>query len=157
MRITDMLHQDHEQVSQLFRQLETAGADQRQALLDTIVEELEVHAKAEEQVFYSAVRRVSDKIGHAQDEHQKMKSLIGETEGLDPGSDAFMQKARELKQTVEHHVHEEEGPIFADAERLGAEELTRLGMDFQSQKDHLRTSVVQRGVRAAKQAARKIA
>jgi hemerythrin superfamily protein len=157
MRITEMLHTDHEQVSQLFRQLEAAGADTRQQLLDTIVEELEVHAMAEEQVFYDAMRRVSDRIDHAQEEHQKIKSLVGEVEGLDPGSAAFMEKARELKRTVEHHVREEEGPVFAEAERLGPEELARLGTEFRSQKEHLRTSVVQRGMRAAKQAVRKIA
>ena len=157
MRITEMLHTDHEQVSQLFQQLEAARADTRQQLLARIVEELEVHAMAEEQVFYNAMRRVSDRIGHALEEHQQMKSLVGEVEGLDPGSDAFMEKARQLTRTVEHHVREEEGPIFADAERLGADELASLGMQFQSQKEHLRTSVVQRGMRAAKQAVRKIA
>ena len=157
MRITEMLHADHEQVSQLFRQLDAAGADTRQQILDKIVEELEVHSMAEEQVFYNAMRSVSDKIGHAQEEHQQIKSLVGAVEGLDPGSSAFMEKARELKRTVEHHVREEEGPIFAEAERLGPDQLAQLGTEFRSQKEHLRTSVVQRGMRAAKQAVRKIA
>jgi hemerythrin superfamily protein len=160
MRATDLLRSDHETVRQLFTEFETLGrdaGDARQQLFDKIADELEVHAKIEEEIFYPAVRQVSNMIGEAEHEHDKVKSLIGDIEGRNAASDEFAIKVQQLKAAVEHHVAEEEGPIFLDAEQLGDAELEQLGRRLQERKDNLKTSLLQRGMRAAKQAVRKIA
>lgn len=160
MRATDLLRSDHERVRQLFMEFETLGRDQsdaRQQCLDKIADELEVHTKIEEEIFYPAVRPVSNLIGEAEHEHDQVASLIGDVEGRNPASDEFTIKVRQLQAAVEHHVAEEEGPIFRDAQQLGEAKLEEIGQRLQERKENLKTSLLQRGVRAAKQAARKIA
>ena len=159
MRATDLLHRDHEQVKALFRRLEQTprnDTDTRQDLLDQIADELEVHTKIEEEIFYPALRRVSASVDEAVEEHRKVSSVIGYAEGRDPASDDFVLRVRELTRNVEHHVAEEEGPLFRDAERLGADELERLGTQLEERKQALKSSIVQRGLRAAKLAAKKV-
>lgn len=160
MRVTDLIRSDHELVRQLFAEFETLpreDGDARQQLFDKIADELEVHAKVEEEIFYPAVRPVSNMIAEAQHEHDKVKSLVADIEGRNAASDEFAIKVQQLKAAVEHHVAEEEGPIFLDAAQLGEAQLEQLGRQMQERKETLKTSLLQRGVRAAKQAFRKIA
>jgi hemerythrin superfamily protein len=160
MRVTDLIRDDHQTVHRLFFELEQtppANGDARQEILDRIAEELEVHAQAEEAVFYPAVRAISRRIDDAEAGHAHLRSVMGSVEGLDPSSEEFVLKARQLKQVVLNHAAEEESGIFMDAERLGAEELERLGREFAERKETLKTSVLQRGIRAIKQAAQKAA
>ena len=158
MLVTDVLKQDHHTVSELFQQIEkTTDARRRQELIDTIAEELEVHAKAEEEVFYAAVQAVSPMVAHAREEHMKVRKLIGDIEGRDPGSPEFAQKVRALQQAVTHHVAEEEGQMFAQAQALGESELARLGQQMEERKQTLKTSIVQRGIRGLKLAIQKAA
>ncbi|OLB94911.1 MAG: hypothetical protein AUH30_16615 [Candidatus Rokubacteria bacterium 13_1_40CM_68_15] len=161
MKVADLLRQDHETVKGLITQLErlsSSDAEGRQRLLDEIAEELEIHSKAEEELFYPAVRKIdSEVVEHAKEEHEQITKALADVEGRDPAQADFTAKVAELKRTVLHHVSDEEGKIFLTAERLGAQELERLGAQFQERKHELKTSLLQRGIRAAKQAARKIA
>jgi hemerythrin superfamily protein len=160
MNATQLLMQDHRMVESLFTQFEqtpaTAG-DQRQQIMDQIAEELEVHAQLEEEIFYPAVQRVTGTVGEARSEHGTVRSLIGDAEGRDPSSSEFATKVGELKAAVEHHVSEEEQQMFADAERCGHAELERLGHEIEERKRTLKESLVQRGIRGMKLAAKKIA
>ncbi|MGH7279062.1 MAG: hypothetical protein ACREJG_10255 [Candidatus Rokuibacteriota bacterium] len=100
---------------------------------------------------------MSARIDDAEAAHTHLKSLIGESEGLDPASDDFTRRTRQLQRSVLAHVAEEEGGILLDAARLGADEMNRLGHQMEERKEALKTSLLQRGVRAVKQAARKVA
>lgn len=162
MHVTEMIRNDHEEVRQMFHRFEQmprSDGRARQELLDQIGEELEVHAMTEEKVFYPALRRVNqEKMEHSQHEHQEIRAALGDAQGHDAASTEFEAKVRKLMQTVTHHMQEEEGPIFAETEqRLGGEELMRLGREFQTEKQQIKNSILQRGLRAVKQAAQKIA
>lgn len=160
MKATDVIRQDHREVEALFAQFEQtppAGGRQRQQLMDEIAEALEVHAQMEEEVFYPALQPVSTGVGEARSEHSKVRSLIGDAEGRDPSSAEFATKVGELKRAVEHHVSEEEGQMFRDAERLGEAELQRLGARMVEDKRNRKQSLLQRGIRGMKLAAKKIA
>jgi iron-sulfur cluster repair protein YtfE (RIC family) len=160
MRATELLRRDHAHVREMFAALEetaAASGEARQQLLDRIAEELEIHTKIEEEIFYPAVQKVSGRIQHAREEHERVASLLGDVEGRDPASAEFMAGVRELKTAVMRHVAEEEGPIFEEAARLGDDELTRLGERLAERKEAAKTSLLQRGVRAVKRAVRKIA
>jgi hypothetical protein len=113
--------------------------------------------QAEEEIFYPALRDVSRGVGEAREEHNQVRTLIGRVQGRDPASPEFLRGIEDLKKAVLHHVAEEEGALFADAARLGEPELDRLGRDLAERKETLRTSLLQRGKRAVKQAAQKIA
>jgi hemerythrin superfamily protein len=140
MRVTDLITQDHRTVHQLFLELE-ASADQdtsaRRGLLGRLVDELDLHAQAEEEVFYPAVRAVSRRIDDAEDAHEHLRALIAEVQGLDPQAGDFPVRLRQLKQAVLNHAAEEEGGIFIDAARLGLETLERLATGFEDAKKAL--------------------
>jgi len=158
MRATELLRQDHEHVHQLFLQLEqSAGSEERQRLLDQIADEIEVHAKVEEELFYPALAPVSRRVEDARAGHQHVRSLIGEVQGRDTGSEGFMPAVQRLKQAVLIHVAEEEGAMFLEAGRLGPGELESLGAKIADRQQALKTSLLQRGVRAIKKAAQKVA
>ena len=160
MRVTDLLRDDHQRVHNLFLELEATSAGEaqrRQDLLDTIGDELEIHAQVEEEVVYPAFRSVSRRIDDSVHGHQHMRSVISAVQGEDPGSPEFHDRVLQLKQTVLVHVLEEESGVFLDAAHLGLDELERLGRQVEERKEALRTSLLQRGKRAVKQAAQKIA
>lgn len=160
MRVTDLLMDDHQRVHDLFLELEATSANdgqRRQELLNTITDELEIHAQAEEEIVYPAFRQASGRIDDSVHGHQHMRSVIGQVQGLDPSSRDFQDRLLQFKQTVIVHVMEEEGGVFLDAARLGLDELERLGQQVEQRKEELRTSLLQRGKRAVKQAAQKIA
>jgi hemerythrin superfamily protein len=125
--------------------------------MDTIAEELEVHAQAEEEVFYPALRAVSQLVEHARQEHNEVRRLIGDAEGREPSSQDFTAKVAELKKAVQEHVAEEEGQMFRDAENLGRDQLEALGRQLAERKETLKTSLIQRGIRGMKLAIKKVA
>ena len=70
------------------------------------------------ELFYPAMRKVaelSDLIDEAAVEHQSLKDLIAQLEGMRPGDDLFDAKVKVLSEYVKHHVKEEEGEIFPEA------------------------------------------
>jgi hemerythrin superfamily protein len=118
----DLLKKDHEEVEELFDQFEDAKEDDddemRAALVSSICSALTVHAQIEEELFYPAMRKVaelSDLIDEAAVEHQSLKDLIAQLEGMRPGDDLFDAKVKVLSEYVKHHVKEEEGEIFPEA------------------------------------------
>jgi hemerythrin superfamily protein len=148
MRVTDLIAQDHRRVREMFLELERmdAGDGERRALLDRIIDELDVHARAEEDVFYPAVRAASRRIDDAQAAHDYLRSAIAAFRALDVECADFTLGVRLIKGIVLSHVLEEESGIFMDAQRLGGDELERLGVAMQERKEALTRT---RGKRAA--------
>ena len=92
MRATELLARDHRAVRDLFLQFQRAPLDDgpgRQDLFDRIVEELDVHSRAEEEVFYPAVRQASRRIDDAEAGHEHLRSVIREVKTYEPGSSEF--------------------------------------------------------------------
>lgn len=143
MRATDLLLRDHRTVRDLFLQLERTPLDDgstRQDLLDRIVDELDIHARAEEEVFYPAVRAATRRIDDTEAGHRQLRALIGEVQGHEPASPEFMAGVRVIKRIVFAHVLEEESGVFLDAERMGTQALERLGAALVERKERLTRS-----------------
>jgi hemerythrin superfamily protein len=137
MRVTDLIAGDHRRVHEMFLELERTDTDSvadRQAMLDRIVDELDLHARAEEEVFYPAVRAVSRRIDDAEADHGHLRATIAAFLSLDAESADFTLGVRLIKGIVLSHVLEEESGIFMDAQRMGEHELERLGMAMQERK-----------------------
>jgi len=136
------LKNDHRTVEQLFKRFEKAGDGARRSkrsIVDSIVEELSVHAAIEETVFYPAVRReVSDaesEVLEALEEHHVAKWLLKELEDLDPANERFDAKVTVLIESVRHHVKEEEGELFPTVrQKLGRARLRELGEELAAAK-----------------------
>ena len=132
-----LLKEDHSKVKKLFAEVEGLGeraAAQRKKLFSQIDKELTVHAKVEETIFYPEFKRRAenseerDEVLEAYEEHALVKELIGQLEGLDPKEETYKAKLSVLKDLVDHHVKEEEGPIFRTARQLfERDELDEMG------------------------------
>jgi hemerythrin superfamily protein len=143
MRATELLARDHRAVRELFLQFERTPLDDgssRQDLFDRIVDELDVHAAAEEEVFYPAVRQASRRIDDAESGHAHLRAIIAEVREYDPASSDFTAGVRLVKRIVLAHVMEEEGGVFLDAERMGTQALERLGAELAERKEVLARS-----------------
>ena len=143
MRATELLARDHRAVRDLFLQFERTPLDDgssREDLFDRIVDELDVHAAAEEEVFYPAVRQASRRIDDAESGHAHLRAIIAAVREYEPASSDFTAGVRLVKRIVLAHVMEEEGGVFLDAERMGTQALEHLGAQLAERKEALARS-----------------
>lgn len=144
MRATELLARDHRAVRDLFLRFERTPADDgssRQDLFDRIVDELDVHAKAEEEVFYPAVRAAIRRIDDVESGQAHLRGVIAEVREYEPASADFTVGVRLVKRIVFAHVMEEEAGVFLDAERMGTQALERLGAALAERKEALARSL----------------
>lgn len=134
MKATDLLKKQHKQVKALFKKVEkTENARERRQLMEQIEQELKMHTKIEEQIFYPAVRGIDSKKAEemymeALEEHHVVDLVLAELPQVDPADERFHAKMTVLSELVTHHADEEEEEMFPMAEKkLGAEELKALG------------------------------
>jgi hemerythrin superfamily protein len=133
--IFDLLARDHRNVRALLDEIEGAEDDrQRQALFSRLVDEVEAHSQAEDDVFYTTIEAtgdLADKIDEARQEHDQVEAALEELDGLPVTGDDWLEKVREIRHLIEHHVAEEEEQIFPLARPvLGDPEAMRLGKEF---------------------------
>ncbi len=145
MDATALLKRDHDAVRAHLRELADAGADAtaRGSLFKTIRQELRLHSRLEEQVFYPAVMRVRaeparEAVREALEDHHVMDGLLAELDQLEPEDAGYAEKVLALQTSVERHIEEEESAMFAQARiHLTDERLERLGRDMAALKESL--------------------
>jgi len=137
MKATALLKSQHRAVKKLFGQAKkTERPDEREMLLGQIEAELRKHMHIEETIFYPAVREAAKSkkgreiIGEAYEEHDVVKLVLNSFASLDPADERFEAKMTVLDELIQHHVDEEESEIFPAAEKLGEDELERLGAEM---------------------------
>lgn len=142
MNLYEMLHKDHERVREIFSQLErTTESDdsRRENLFTTLYRELDVHSQAEEKFLYSRLRGEDDTrelVLEALDEHKDVKKTLDELESMDKGSAEWTSRLRALRESVEHHVEEEENELFPRARKtLDEEEAAGIAEDIEAFKE----------------------
>lgn len=130
---TNMIRLDHTHVLSTFHQYKvSAPARARKGLAETICTALEIHALLEEEIFYPAVRRVSDEeqIHQSMAEHEEMKRLIALLRRMEPQARDYDDTVMVLMRDVIHHVADEETIVLPAAERLLQHELGALGLQM---------------------------
>jgi hemerythrin superfamily protein len=132
--IFELLKQDHREVEDLMRRIENAEDEQTcMALFAELKTALLAHSQAEDEVLYSRLDEdevTEALIGEARDEHQGVEDLLEELGEIEDDDD-WMERFQDLKQSVQHHVSEEEGELFAAARKvLGDDEIEELGTEF---------------------------
>jgi hemerythrin superfamily protein len=115
-----VLKNDHKEVKKLFRAFEKAtdggSAEQRGALVTSIIAELTRHTYIENECMYPEVRALlpdlEDDILESYEEHHVADVLCYELSTMSPDHDHFDAKTIVLIENVEHHVEEEEEDWF---------------------------------------------
>lgn len=135
-----LLRADHQLVQGLFDQFEkTRSEDRKGKLAQQICQELKVHTRIEEEIFYPAAREVmrdEDLLDEATVEHQSAKDLIAQIESSSAGADLFDAKVTVLGEYIKHHVKEEQNEMFPKIRKTRLD-LKALGERMQARKMEL--------------------
>ncbi len=139
MDIYELLEKDHEKVDGLFEQIldtDEEAVTRREQLLRSLKEELEMHARLEEQLLYprlEAFERTRQLAREAYQEHEEMRLLMSECESESPESSVWLERCTELQALTEEHVEKEEDELFMAArDVLGDDEARALASEAQA-------------------------
>lgn len=137
---TALLRADHKRVNDLFSEYEeTHSIAKKKRIVEQLCNELTVHAQVEEEIFYPAVKQaLKDKelIPEARVEHETLKSLIAQVEGMEPDGEMFDAKIKVMHEYVKHHVKEEQNEIFPKAKSTDLD-MMKLGAELSQRKEEL--------------------
>jgi hemerythrin-like domain-containing protein len=132
--IYDILIKEHNTIADLFQQV--LRDNSRETLLK-IKAETDPHMAGEEKLFYPELERkkeLSELVSHALEEHDEARSIMSELESMKEGDKNWTSKIKELKETIEHHVEEEESEVFDKAQKVisqkKAEEIAKQYLEF---------------------------
>src|SRR5215212_11213492 len=146
MNAFQLLKEDHQKVSGIFQQLEptTERAEKtRTELFAKLNEELTIHTKIEEAIFYPSIKRAAETreiVLEGFEEHHVVKMLLKELESLPVDTEQWTAKLKVLQENVEHHVEEEEQEMFQKARQvLSEEDINRLGAQLEEMKQQLQS------------------
>lgn len=114
MNLQDVIRMDHQKANTLFMEIQQSNDPQKiQEYFGQLYKDLNVHAQAEEQVVYPAVRSFYNDTQELYDEQAQMKVLLDEIKALSPTDSQFKSKVKQLQDIVMDHVRQEESTMFA--------------------------------------------
>ena len=137
-----LLTSDHDKVKSLFREFEQCDASHqglKHDLAQQICMDLTIHATIEEEIFYPAVSAetgMREEVDEALEEHASIKELVALIRGMASGDSELDGTVQKLKESVEHHVTEEEQELFP-AVRDSDADLVELREQLQDRKEEL--------------------
>ena len=121
----ELLKKDHETASKLFERIESASGRVKMVRFRKLKAELDLHSHIEETIFYPALKNAEESRDitlEGYEEHKVIKSLLSELDRAKKPSDEWTAKFTVLKESVEHHVAEEEGELFSKAKDVLTDE-----------------------------------
>jgi len=146
MNALELLKQQHEEVSKLFKQfekLEEGGIAERRELFVMIADRLSAHATIEERFFYPSIKteKTEDLVREAVEEHLAVKRIIADLLDMEPADENYGAKMKVLQENVEHHVEEEEKELFKLVRKvLDEDQLLALGVQMMTEYEELMQS-----------------
>lgn len=127
MDIYQNLKKDHVEVKKLLTELLSLNENDeyRHTIIEKIASELIPHARAEEAVVYNSIRAADADTGvvmHSYKEHMEAEGFLRLLQTKDKLAGNWKETAQKLKDSLEHHIQEEETKIFAQAKKLFSDE-----------------------------------
>lgn len=103
----------------------------RTELLNTLTAELNAHEMVEEKLLYPALKahpQGRDIVLEGYQEHHVADLIVAELHTLARDDEKWGAKFKVLKESLEHHIQEEEGEMFRTARAIfGRDELLQMG------------------------------
>jgi iron-sulfur cluster repair protein YtfE (RIC family) len=147
MNAFTLLKSDHEKVAGILERIESTterAIKTREELFTQLKNELDLHARIEEEIFYPALEEAEETREitlEAYEEHRLVKQLLGELEAEPKDAEEWTAKFTVLKENIEHHVEEEEGEMFKKARAvLSDDEAEALGERMEEAKQQERAA-----------------
>lgn len=135
-----MLTAQHREMEAMLKQVQEAEDGAKKDLFVRAADQLTVHIKSEEEIFYPAVHRArtEDDLLESLEEHLSLKRLLADLLELDPSEKSFEAKFKVLKEQTEHHHEEEEEKLFpAVLKMIDEEQRKALGGQMLALQDEL--------------------
>jgi hypothetical protein len=133
-----LLTDDHDR----FKKLLAEGEDTterarvgRARVFDDLKRQLAVHERMEEEVLYPALKKhanAKDIVLEGYEEHHIADLIVEELSSTDYSDERWAAKFKVLKESLEHHIEEEEEDMFKKARRIfDTEQLEALGAEME--------------------------
>ena len=139
MDALSLLKKDHELVKDLMNKMEKEeDTDELQSMFEQLVDELSIHERIEEEIFYPALLKepkAKDDVLEGYEEHHLVDEIVEQMD-VETNDDKWKAKFTVMKENVEHHIKDEEDKLFPKAEELlGPEKLGALGVKMADLKE----------------------
>ena len=139
--VFSILSSDHRHLESLFSKFESSGDPQ--VAMD-ICDELTVHAMVEEELVYPVLASKAGYQGLAQearDEHEEAKNLVEAIDAALAKGEDVAGLVRQLKESVQHHVQEEENELFPKMQARVPKLTEMMGEDVEARKEALQVQI----------------
>jgi hemerythrin superfamily protein len=134
MDAVKLLKADHDKMRSILEDGESTREEdrkQRRQLFMRLRDDLLIHERMEEEVLYPALRnypKAHDIVLEGYEEHHVADLLVDELEETDLADERWAAKWKVLKESLEHHMEEEESDMFPKAKKIfDREQLEALG------------------------------
>jgi iron-sulfur cluster repair protein YtfE (RIC family) len=115
-----MLEHDHQIVKSLFKSMKSKKSD-HDNIFEQISKELTVHFSGEEELLYPVLEEkgpTHEKTLESWEEHNYAKEVLKDLKGMNKQDEHWQAKLTVLQEMVEHHIQEEEGILFKQAQKV---------------------------------------
>lgn len=144
MLIYEALKNDHKRIKDLLNQLTSLASEDQQKhnLVKMIRDELIPHSRAEEMVFYNALRSLEgarDLVSGSYKEHMEAETLLRSLQVRDKIDVEWKETAQKLKRAMDEHIQQEEERVIPGAQKhLQEEEATMMAEAFEKLKPQIK-------------------
>lgn len=147
MNIQDILRMDHNKANMLINNIMQSDDPQKiQEYFGQLYMDLSVHAQAEEQVVYPAVRPFygEENTQELYDEQAEQKQLLEQLKSSSPTSSEFKSILQDLADITNDHIRQEESTMFAAIRNnCSSEQSEQLATRFKEAKRQLQSELAQ--------------
>ncbi|MGH8162311.1 MAG: hemerythrin domain-containing protein [Gammaproteobacteria bacterium] len=138
--IYDVLKKEHDEAKEILEKLVATSTDDAKTRRDVggkLIAELISHHEAESQTLYQRLMDFEDLRDHVeehQDEHEEANKELRALLDVDVEEAAWLERLKEIKEAVEHHIEDEEERLFPEArEHLDESEAEELAGQFEEE------------------------
>lgn len=146
MNLQDVIRMDHQKARTLFMEIQQSNDPQKiQEYFGQLYMDLSVHAEAEEQVVYPAVRPFYGERDTQElyDEQAQQKQILNQLKAMSPSDSQFKSRVKQLEEMTLDHIRQEESTMFAAIRNnCSSEQSERLATQFKDAKKQLQTRMM---------------